>query len=229
MNLIERSFPEGATLPLVDTTMGIGSGSLARLVRVFVSRVAVALSAASSASSTPSYQNTVRVLRQPTKARVMRSMLEDAGLKEHSVSFDAFTVQKDRTFVTRSFYSLLGEGWRIASLLVLATDNQVMLNQQRSYGDIEISAVVSTDCSCLLPETHFFLSLTYPMESTDKALPYNYLGVQALPPRKKGRDRRRLNKALNRKEEEDDTNAVVVEEPITVIDDPFSPAVEEWE
>ena len=157
LNRVERSFPEGATLPLVDTTMGIRSGSLARLVRVFVSCVAVALSAASSASSTPSYQNTVRVLRQPTKASVMRSMLEDAGLKEHSVSFEAFTVQKDRTFVTRSFYSLLGRGWRIASPLVLATDNQVMLNQQRSYGDIEISAVVSTDCCCLLPETHFFL------------------------------------------------------------------------
>ena len=63
------------------------------------------------------------------------------------------------------------------------------------------------------------------MESADKALPYNYLGVQALPPRKKGRDRRRLNKALNRTEEEDDTSAAVVEEPVTVIDDPFSPAV----
>ena len=65
------------------------------------------------------------------------------------------------------------------------------------------------------------------MESADKALPYNYLGVQALPPRKKGRDRRRLNKALNRTEEEDDTSAAVVEEPVTVIDDPFNPAVEE--
>ena len=48
------------------------------------------------------------------------------------------------------------------------------------------------------------------MESADKALPYNYLGVQALPPRKKGRDRRRLNKALNRTEEEDDMSASVV-------------------
>ena len=54
------------------------------------------------------------------------------------------------------------------------------------------------------------------MESADKALPYNYLGVQALPPRKKGRDRRRLNKALNRTEEEDDMSAAVVEEPVTV-------------
>lgn len=35
-------------------------------------------------------------------------MLEDAGLREHSVSFDAFTAQKNRGFVTKSFYSLLG-------------------------------------------------------------------------------------------------------------------------
>lgn len=35
-------------------------------------------------------------------------MLEDAGLKEHSVSFDSFTAQKNRGFVTKSFYSLLG-------------------------------------------------------------------------------------------------------------------------
>lgn len=65
------------------------------------------------------------------------------------------------------------------------------------------------------------------MESEDKALPYNYLGVQALPPRKKGRDRRRLNKALNKTEEEDDVSTAVVEEPVIVVDDPFSPAVEE--
>ena len=57
--------------------------------------------------------------------------------------------------------------------------------------------------------------------------PYSYLGVQALPPRKKGRDRRRLNKAMNRVEEETDANAVEVEEPTLVVDDAFSLEVEE--
>ena len=43
--------------------MGMGSGSLARGVWLVVSAIAVPLSGASSSSSTPSYQNTVRLLR----------------------------------------------------------------------------------------------------------------------------------------------------------------------
>ena len=49
-----------------------------------------------------------------------------------------------------------------------------------------------------------------------------YLGIQALPPRKKGRDRRRLNKNLNIPLEDDEKKemeSTVAE----VVDDPFSP------
>lgn len=57
---------------------------------------------------------------------------------------------------------------------------------------------------------------------------YDYLGVQALPPRKKGRDRRRLNKAMNIPTEEE--SSMVKNEAFdeTVVDDPFSPYVEEY-
>ena len=56
---------------------------------------------------------------------------------------------------------------------------------------------------------------------------YEYLGIQALPPRKKGRDRRRLNKNLNIPLEDDEKKemeSTVAE----VVDDPFSPYVEEF-
>lgn len=39
---------------------------------------------------------------------VHRSMLEDAGLKEHSVSFDSFLQERGRNFAAKSFYHLLG-------------------------------------------------------------------------------------------------------------------------
>ena len=44
---------------------------------------------------------------------VHRSMLEDAGLKEHSVSFDAFLQEKGRNFAAMSFYHLLGREERL--------------------------------------------------------------------------------------------------------------------
>lgn len=44
---------------------------------------------------------------------VHRSMLEDAGLKEHSVSFDAFLQEKGRNFAAKSFYHLLGREERL--------------------------------------------------------------------------------------------------------------------
>ena len=56
---------------------------------------------------------------------------------------------------------------------------------------------------------------------------YDYLGVQALPPRKHGRDRRRLNKLNNIP---DDMEVKVVADDIEneeIIDDPYSPYVEE--
>lgn len=53
------------------------------------------------------------------------------------------------------------------------------------------------------------------------------MGVQALPPRKKGRDRRRLNKALNIQEEEEVKEDMEVTASSQVIDDPLSPFVEE--
>ena len=53
------------------------------------------------------------------------------------------------------------------------------------------------------------------------------MGVQALPPRKKGRDRRRLNKALNIQEEAEVNEDVEVVAPSQTIDDPLSPFVEE--
>lgn len=56
---------------------------------------------------------------------------------------------------------------------------------------------------------------------------YDYMGVQALPPRKKGRDRRRLNKALNIQEEEEVKEDMEVTTSSQVIDDPLSPFVEE--
>ena len=57
---------------------------------------------------------------------------------------------------------------------------------------------------------------------------YDYMGIQALPPRKKGRDRRRLNKALNIQEEEDVKEDMEVATPSQVVDDPLSPFVEEY-
>ena len=56
---------------------------------------------------------------------------------------------------------------------------------------------------------------------------YDYMGVQALPPRKMGRDRRRLNKALNIQEEAEVNEDVEVVAPSQTIDDPLSPFVEE--
>ena len=56
---------------------------------------------------------------------------------------------------------------------------------------------------------------------------YDYLGVQALPPRKHGRDRRRLNKVLNIPDEEEAKLVVDMNESEEIIDDPFSPYVEE--
>ena len=56
---------------------------------------------------------------------------------------------------------------------------------------------------------------------------YDYMGVQALPPRKKGRDRRRLNMALNIQEEAEVNEDVEVVAPSQTIDDPLSPFVEE--
>lgn len=57
---------------------------------------------------------------------------------------------------------------------------------------------------------------------------YGYMGIQALPPRRNGRDRRRMNKALGITEPEESimNNTAMNEE--TVIDDPFSPHVEEY-
>lgn len=66
------------------------------------------------------------------------------------------------------------------------------------------------------------------MTPTVEEKTYDYLGVQALPPRKKGRDRRRLNKAMDIPEEEESNmvkNEVLDE---SVVDDPFSPYVEEY-
>ena len=57
---------------------------------------------------------------------------------------------------------------------------------------------------------------------------YDYLGVQALPPRKHGRDRRRLNKAMNIPDEEESKLVIDTNETEEIIDDPFSPFVEEF-
>ena len=57
---------------------------------------------------------------------------------------------------------------------------------------------------------------------------YDYLGIQALPPRKKGRDRRRMNQARGIKEEDETATSMTVAAEETVIDDPFSPLVEEY-
>lgn len=57
---------------------------------------------------------------------------------------------------------------------------------------------------------------------------YDYLGIQALPPRKKGRDRRRMNQAMGIKEEDEVTVSTIATTDETVIDDPFSPLVEEY-
>ena len=57
---------------------------------------------------------------------------------------------------------------------------------------------------------------------------YGYMGIQALPPRRNGRDRRRMNKALGITDSEESAmnNTAMNEE--MVIDDPFSPHVEEY-
>ena len=57
---------------------------------------------------------------------------------------------------------------------------------------------------------------------------YDYLGIQALPPRKKGRDRRRMNQAMGIKEEDETAVSTLSATEETVIDDPFSPLVEEY-
>ena len=56
---------------------------------------------------------------------------------------------------------------------------------------------------------------------------YDYMGVQALPPRKKGRDRNRMNKEVNIKAEEEEKKDMEVTASSQVIDDPLSPFVEE--
>lgn len=57
---------------------------------------------------------------------------------------------------------------------------------------------------------------------------YEYLGIQALPPRKKGRDRRRLNKNLNIPDEDEEKKEIESTVAETIVDDPFSPYVEEY-
>ena len=66
------------------------------------------------------------------------------------------------------------------------------------------------------------------MQSTigDKA--YDYLGIQALPPRRQGRDRRRLNQEQKISTEEPVVPDVTEQVTATVIMDPFSPLVEEF-
>ena len=56
---------------------------------------------------------------------------------------------------------------------------------------------------------------------------YDYLGIQALPPRKKGRDRRRLNKAKGVLEESDETKESAPIQEVNTVVDPLSPYVEE--
>lgn len=56
---------------------------------------------------------------------------------------------------------------------------------------------------------------------------YSYLGIQARPPRRKGRDRRRLGKNnANQGVEEDVEDQLQLEEK-PVVTDPLSPFVEE--
>ena len=65
------------------------------------------------------------------------------------------------------------------------------------------------------------------MASTIEDKSYDYLGIQALPPRKHGRDRRRLNKMLNLPDEEENTNIIDNSAAEEIVDDAFSPYVEE--
>ena len=55
--VVTRSYPDMDTMPMVDTTVGLGSDSPNGLLGK------VSLSNASSSSSTPSHQNTLRLLR----------------------------------------------------------------------------------------------------------------------------------------------------------------------
>lgn len=56
---------------------------------------------------------------------------------------------------------------------------------------------------------------------------YDYLGIQALPPRKKGRDRRRLNKAKGVLEESSEAKESAPATEVNTVVDPLSPYVEE--
>lgn len=85
---------------------------------------------------------------------------------------------------------------------------------------------------CYIPsmpntELHLTKSFFPSMSESSDIKSYDYMGVQALPPRKKGRDRRRLNKALNIQEEEEVKEDMEVTASSQVIDDPLSPFVEE--
>lgn len=55
------------------------------------------------------------------------------------------------------------------------------------------------------------------------------MGIQALPPRRNGRDRRRMNKALVITEPEEPAMNNTATNEETAIDDPFSPHVEEYD
>lgn len=81
----------------------------------------------------------------------------------------------------------------------------------------------------LFVRTYFFVVsfFHFSMVPSIEDKTYDYLGVQALPPRKHGRDRRRLNKALNIPDE--DENIINIDKEEEIIDDPFSPYVEEYD
>lgn len=62
--------------------------------------------------------------------------------------------------------------------------------------------------------------------NTDKES-YAYLGIQARPPRRNGRDRKRLNKGQVDQSVEEDREIDVQQEKKEEVTDPLSPYVEE--
>lgn len=56
---------------------------------------------------------------------------------------------------------------------------------------------------------------------------YGYLGIQARPPRRKGRDRRRLGKDNANQDVEEDVEVQLQQEEKPIVTDPLSPFVEE--
>lgn len=65
------------------------------------------------------------------------------------------------------------------------------------------------------------------MNPTEDRDSYSYLGIQARPPRRKGRDRRRLGKDIANQNEEVDSEVQTQQEEMPVVTDPLSPYVEE--